>query len=55
MKADVMLGIILGMITGATIVAMYKPAQNAVKKGAEMVKTEAKNMLNKQNSQNEKN
>lgn len=54
MKADVMLGIILGALAGATIVSMSKPAQNAVKKGAEMVKSEAKNMLNKQTMQKDK-
>ncbi len=69
MKADVLLGIILGAVAGATIVTLYKPAQNAVKKGTEMVKEEAiqmmekgtemvkeeaKNMKGKQKSQSEK-
>lgn len=50
MKADVLLGIILGAVLGATVVSVYKPAQNAMKKGTEMIKTEAKNMLEKQKS-----
>jgi hypothetical protein len=48
MKADVLLGIILGAVAGATIVTMYKPAQTAVKKGTEMVKKEARTAMNKQ-------
>jgi len=47
MKADVLLGIILGVVAGATVVTLCKPAQDAVKKGTEMVKTEAKNMMEK--------
>lgn len=47
MKADVLLGIIMGAVAGATFVTLYKPAQNAVKKGTEMVKSEAKNMMEK--------
>ncbi len=50
MKADVLLGMILGMVAGATLVTMCKPARDAVKKGAEMVKSETKNMLNKHDS-----
>lgn len=38
MKADVLLGIILGAVAGATIVTLYKPAQNAVKKGQKWLK-----------------
>ncbi|NCB48429.1 MAG: hypothetical protein EOM55_02215 [Clostridia bacterium] len=69
MKADVLLGLIVGMFAGATVVTLCKPARDAVKngtemmkkeainlmeKGTELVKSEAKNMTGKQKIQSEK-
>lgn len=47
MKSDVFIGIVLGTLIGATVATFYKPAQNVVKKGTEMVKEEASTMLSK--------
>ena len=47
MKDSTFITLALGMIIGAVGVSMYKPAQNVVKKGTEMVKEEAKNLINK--------
>ena len=47
MKDSTFITLALGMIIGAVGVSMYKPAQNVVKKGAEMVKDETKQIMNK--------
>ena len=47
MKDSTFITLALGMIIGAVGVSMYKPAQNVVKKGTEMVKEEAKNLIKK--------
>ncbi len=47
MKSDVLCGIILGCMLGATIVTFCKPTQNIIKKGANLIKEEAKNAFNK--------
>ena len=47
MKSDILFGIIVGTFVGATVATFYKPAQEMVKKGTEMVKTETTNILNK--------
>ncbi len=48
MKSDIMLGVILGTVMGATIATFYKPAQKMVRKSTEAIKNEASNMLNKE-------
>ena len=47
MKSDIIFGVLLGTVVGATVATFYKPAQNMVKKGTEMVKNEASNVLKK--------
>lgn len=47
MKSDIIFGVLLGTVVGATVATFYKPAQNMVKKGTEMVKNEATSILNK--------
>ncbi len=49
MRSDIMLGVILGTVMGATLATYYKPAQKVVKKSAEAIKSEANNMLNRDN------
>ena len=53
MKDSTFITLALGMIIGAVTVSMCKPAQNAVKKGTEMVKDEAKQLINKVKKDNE--
>lgn len=50
MNCDMLFGIMLGGIAGATVVALCKPAQNAVKKTAETLKGETQNIIQKAKS-----
>ncbi len=47
MKNDVLFGMIVGCMVGATLVTFCKPTQNIIKKGAKMIKDEAENVFNK--------
>lgn len=53
MKDSTIITLALGMIIGAVTVSMCKPAQTAVRKGTEMVKDEAKQLINKVKKDNE--
>ncbi|MGN0798335.1 MAG: hypothetical protein ACI4L7_02055 [Christensenellales bacterium] len=47
MNCDMLLGVVIGGLIGATVVALNKPAQNTIKKTAETLKTEAQNIIEK--------
>lgn len=47
MKSDILFGIIVGSMIGITVATYCKGAQKMVKKGTQMVKQEAENILNK--------
>ncbi len=43
---DCIFGLAVGMLIGAVAVTLYKPAQNAVKKGTNFVKNKTDELLN---------
>ena len=51
MKDSTFITLALGMIIGAVGVSMYKPAQKTIKEGTKMVKSEAKQLINKVKNQ----
>lgn len=42
-----LLGVVIGGLIGATVVALNKPAQNTIRKTAETLKEEAQNIIEK--------
>ena len=53
MKSDLVLGIVFGAMAGMVIATFCKPAQQAIKKGTQVVSDETKNLLNKSKSNND--
>ena len=47
MNCDMLLGVVIGGLIGATVVALNKPAQNTIRKTAETLKEEAQNIIEK--------
>ena len=47
MKGDVLLGVVLGLVTGMAVATYCKDAQNAVKKGTDSLVKSAKKLTGK--------